>query len=56
MNIIFKNYNKYLKDHILESEEKNNGDIILEEYLDNINNYSSDYESSSSIETDEEII
>ena len=58
MKIIFKNYNKYLKEHNLECEEKDNGDNILEQYLDktnNINNYSSNYESSSSIDSDEEI-
>ena len=62
MKIIFKNYTNYLKERNLDYEEKNNGDNILEEYLDNtsninnINNYSSNYESSSSIDSDEEII
>ena len=33
MKIIFSNYNKYLKEHKLLCEEKDNSDNILKEYL-----------------------
>ena len=58
---IFQNYSKYLKEHNIFFEETNNANNILKEEKENncnINkesNYSSNYESSSSVESDEEI-
>ena len=60
--IIFSNYKKYLKEHKYECDEKDNCDKILKEYYNNVENinrvmnYSSNYESSSSIAPEEEII
>ena len=65
METIAKNYYKYLKDNNIEYNEnanKDNCDYIINEYyekIDNINkenNYSSNYESSSSVDSEEEII
>jgi len=58
---IFQNYSKYLKEHNIIFEETNNADNILKEEkenncnIDKESNYSSNYESSSSVESDEEI-
>ena len=60
--ILFSKYKKYLKEHKYECDEKDNCDKILEEYYNNVENinrvmnYSSNYESSSSIASEEEII
>ena len=65
METIAKNYYKYLKDNNIEYNENatnDNCDYIINEYyekIDNINkknNYSSNYESSSSVDSEEEII
>lgn len=55
------NYNKYLKEHKLDCDENDNCDKILKEYSNNLENIkemnnSSNYESLSSVASEEEII
>ena len=59
--IIINNYKKYLEEHNKEYKEKDNCNELIDKYYDNIenvnneNNYSSNFQSSSSVDSEEEV-
>ena len=60
--IIIYNYKKYLEDHNIEYNEEDNYNELIDKYYDNIeninkvNNYISNFQSSSSVDSEEEVI
>ena len=60
--IIVNNYKKYLEEHNKEYKEEDNYNELIDKYYDNIenvnneNNYSSNFLSSSSVDSEEEVI